>query len=402
MVSRTNRVIVVGAGLSGLSAALHLTAAGREVLVLDQQSGPGGRHTCMELDGYRFDTGPVTFFTPESLAGPLHAVGETVRDWIELLPVDPVCRAHYPDGTTLDAHADPLKTAAAIGQLCGWPEARAFLRYMRAHLVPPGIVLNDPRTLRLFGLTSLFGFSPADCRWYPRGGNQAVARGLGAAAEKHGVSFQFGVRAEHWETKAGRITAVHTSDGERLKADAFVFPVKTPNVPWRSSHLVIHLGTGATFSKIAHSNVHFGKLWQRSRHEVLTRGEMMTDPSITVLAPSQTDRTAAPRGKAVYQIVVPVPNLRTAPIDWNVPATRSYAGEIIATLEARGYLDLGAGAGLSYVVTPSDWARQGMAYGIPHISRNSTAKLHRTLANAVVAGPGLIAGARAADRVVRI
>jgi phytoene desaturase len=399
---RTNRVIVVGAGLSGLACALHLSAAGREVTVIDENAGPGGSHGSLELDGFRFDTGPVTAFAPEAVAAPLHAVGEHVRDWIDFLPLEPLCRAHYPDGTSLDVSSDPYRTAAAIGNLCGGAEARAYLRYLRVarFRVPPELFLNDPRTLRLFGGAGLFGFAPAASGWYPRGGNAAVPRALCSVAEKHGVTFHFGTQIKRWETRGGEVIAVRAESGERFEADAFVFPTR-PKASTGPSHLVLHVGARSGFSKIAHHNVHFGKPWQRSRYEVLVRGEMMTDPTIMVSAPSQTDPGAAPPGQHTFQIVVPVPNLKTAPIDWDVPATRGYAGEILATLEARGYLDLGADLSLSYVVTPMDWARQGMAYGIASYRQPPVAKLHQALSNAVVAGPGLIAGRRAAEKMVK-
>ena len=38
---RTDRVVVIGAGLGGLSAALHLAGAGREVTVLERAAEPG-------------------------------------------------------------------------------------------------------------------------------------------------------------------------------------------------------------------------------------------------------------------------------------------------------------------------------------------------------------------------
>jgi all-trans-retinol 13,14-reductase len=50
-------VVVVGAGLGGLCAAAHLAAAGREVVVVDRHSVPGGNGTVFTHDGYEFDVG---------------------------------------------------------------------------------------------------------------------------------------------------------------------------------------------------------------------------------------------------------------------------------------------------------------------------------------------------------
>ena len=59
MPGRTDHVVVVGAGLAGLSTALHLLGAGRRVTVLERAGHPGGRAGLLDLGGYRFDTGPT-------------------------------------------------------------------------------------------------------------------------------------------------------------------------------------------------------------------------------------------------------------------------------------------------------------------------------------------------------
>jgi phytoene desaturase len=69
-------VVVVGAGLGGLSCALHLAGAGRQVIVLERTAAPGGLAGRLSLEGYRFDTGPTVLTMPELLAEAFGAVGE--------------------------------------------------------------------------------------------------------------------------------------------------------------------------------------------------------------------------------------------------------------------------------------------------------------------------------------
>ena len=54
----TDHVVIVGAGLGGLSAALRLAGAGRKVTVIERESVPGGRNGLLNKSGYAFDTGP--------------------------------------------------------------------------------------------------------------------------------------------------------------------------------------------------------------------------------------------------------------------------------------------------------------------------------------------------------
>jgi phytoene desaturase len=72
----------------------------------------------------------------------------------------------------------------------------------------------------------------------------------------------------------------------------------------------------------------------------------------------------------------------------------------LATLEARGYLDLGASVRVSYVVSPRDWAEMGMAFGIPSAGTGDRGGAHHALGNVIVAGSGVESGRLAAQRVI--
>ena len=98
---RGDHVIVVGAGLSGLAAALHLSGAGHRVTIVERESFPGGRNGILERDGFRFDTGPVVFTMVPLLEEAFRAVGRTVGDYVTLKLLDPAYHAFFADGSRL-------------------------------------------------------------------------------------------------------------------------------------------------------------------------------------------------------------------------------------------------------------------------------------------------------------
>jgi phytoene desaturase len=279
----TDRVVVVGAGLGGLSAALRLAAAGREVTVVERAAVPGGRAGRLELDGYSFDTGPTVLTMPDLIADALGCVGERLADWLDLRPVDPLYRAHYPDGSTLDVRADVEAMAAEVERVCGAAEAAGYRRFVEfvsalyraemrtfidrnldsplsllgpdlARLVAlrgfgrlaPAVArhLKDRRTQRVFSFQAMYaGLSPYAALavyaviaymdsvagvFFPAGGMHSVPRALAGAAEKHGVRFRYGSEVTRVEVRDGRARAVATADGDRIEADAVVL---NPDLP---------------------------------------------------------------------------------------------------------------------------------------------------------------------------
>jgi phytoene desaturase len=483
----TERVVIVGAGLGGLSCALRLAAAGRDVTVVERESTPGGRAGRLSVAGYEFDTGPTVLTMPELLEDAFGAVGEDMSHWLDLDRLDPAYRAHFADGSTLDVVADTARMAANVSHLAGPKEADGYLRFVSyakklwdlqrddfidrnmdgprdlvtANLLrllaaggfrrletKVGQFFTDRRIQRVFSFQSMYaGVAPRDALalyaviayldsvagvYFPRGGIHAVPTALAGAAEKHGVTFRYSTTVTGVETSGGRARAVLTADGERIPADVVVLnpdlPIayrdllpKTPRRVRRLKHspsaVVLHIGSRQSYSKIAHHNIHFGDAWHRTFDEVIKHGALMTDPSLLVTNPTRSDPTLAPTGREIYYVLAPAPNLAIGDQAWQQGMGRRYAAELVATLEARGYYDFGAGVEVSHVVTPADWAASGLAAGTPFASAHTLwqtgpfrpGNLHAALDNAVFVGSGtqpgvgvpmvLISGKLAAERI---
>jgi phytoene desaturase len=279
----TDHVLVVGAGLGGLSAALHLAGAGRRVTVLERAAVPGGRCGLIADGGYRFDTGPTVLTMPGLVARPLNAVGEQLDDWLTLHRLDPAYRARFADGSTIDVRADVHEMADEIARTCSPKDADGWLRYVEflrelyriemphfiernfdsplqlvnaplARLVARGgfrrlaskvaDYFADARLRRLFSFQAMYaGLAPAqalaiyavitymDCVegvYFPEGGMHAVPRALAGAAAKHGVTIHYNTEVAAIDVRNGRAWGVLTTDGERIPADVVVINADLP------------------------------------------------------------------------------------------------------------------------------------------------------------------------------
>ncbi len=279
----TDHVVIVGAGLAGLSAALRLAGAGRKVTVLERESVPGGRNGLLNKDGYSFDTGPSVLTMPSLINDAFNCVGEDLKDWLELTPLTPLYRAFYADGSQLDVHSDTAEMEAEIAQHISGAEAAGYRKYVDFvtklykyemndfidrnidspfNLLTPNLArlialggfrklspkvnqfMKDPRLQKVYSFQAMYaGVSPQQALaiyaviaymdsvngvFFPKGGMHAVPRALAAAAQKHGVVFKYNTTVSQVEVTNGRAKAVITEAGERYECDAVIL---NPDLP---------------------------------------------------------------------------------------------------------------------------------------------------------------------------
>ncbi|HIC82542.1 MAG TPA: phytoene desaturase [Kiloniellaceae bacterium] len=274
------RVVVIGAGIGGLAAALRLAAAGLEVTVVERAAGPGGKMRAVSVGGSRFDAGPTVFTMKWVFEGLFEAAGLTLDDHIRLRPAATLARHAWQDGARLDLFADRERSAEAIAAFAGAREARNYLRFcddsaavfrllkdsflcqprpnlgrlVRAfgragfasvgRLQPFGTLwralsrqFDDPRLQQLFGRYATYcGSSPfeapatlmlvahveQDGVWYVEGGMHALAGGFAALIERQGGRLRYERQVEEIQVEGGRVTGVRLQDGEHLAADAVI------------------------------------------------------------------------------------------------------------------------------------------------------------------------------------
>lgn len=486
---RTENVVVVGAGLSGLSAALHLAGRGRQVTVVERGSHPGGRVGRADVSGYRIDTGPTVLTMPDILDEAFAAVGESTADRLDLMPVDPAYRASFADGSSLDVHSDINAMAAEIERFAGRAEADGYLRLREwltrlyqlefegfigsnfdspLSLLTPQLAklaaiggfrrwepmvrrfITDERLLRVFTFQALYvGVPPKRALaayaviaymdtvsgvYFPRGGMRALPDALAAAASDAGVEFRYDAKVSDIERSGSRVTAVRTDTGERFPADAVILTTelpdtyrllgRTPRRPARlqpaPSAVVAHIGCRASASADAasHHTILFGNEWDRTFDEIIDQGRPMVDPSLLVTRPTAGDPTLAPDGRDLLYVLAPAPNTDVGGKDWDSDRA-DYTAQMLDTVTAR-LPHLGADPEILHVVTPSDWARQGMIAGTPFALSHTfgqtgpfrPANTIRGIDNAVLAGsstvPGvgiptaIVSGRLAADRITGV
>lgn len=122
-------VIVVGAGVGGLAAAVALAAQGRSVRVIERDGAPGGKLRPVHIDGQALDAGPTVMTMRDVFDGLFALAGERLDDHLRLTPLQTLARHTWPDGSCFDLHADRAATLDAIGRLSGAVAARQYAAF---------------------------------------------------------------------------------------------------------------------------------------------------------------------------------------------------------------------------------------------------------------------------------
>jgi 1-hydroxycarotenoid 3,4-desaturase len=272
-------VVIIGAGVGGLAAAMRLATAGVDVTVVERHPAPGGKMRVVQSLAGPVDCGPTVLTMRPVFEDLFEDCGASLSDHVTLRPLEVLARHHWPDGSSLDLYADAARSQAAIEAFAGARAGQQFARFhrnaetlyrafegpmmrspdpslasmtaavaRRPWLVPamaPGKSMSaalkaqftDPRLQQLFGryatyvggnpnaspaLLSLIWHAESRGVWAVEGGMHGLARGMQAVAEAAGATFLFGTEARRLVTDGGTLTGVDIGD-EVLDADAVVF-----------------------------------------------------------------------------------------------------------------------------------------------------------------------------------
>lgn len=282
---RRKRVVIIGGGLGGISAALRLAAKGHEVTVCEQGERCGGKMNLWSKDGYRFDTGPSLITMPWVFSDLFNAAGAAIEDHLELTRVSPLSDYIYPDGvhftysssmpewfdvlrqleSGVDGFLRFLKLGSQLYEISSqtflkrrpldWPGATdlGLLRHMpwrygwgnyhqtiAAHFKSPHLrqlydryptyvgssPYESPATLAVIPYIE-FTFGG----WYVRGGLYRIVESIVELAKHFGVAFHLNSKVDRIEIEGDRVAAVHLAQGARLPADVIVMNGDASNTP---------------------------------------------------------------------------------------------------------------------------------------------------------------------------
>ncbi|HEV2799004.1 MAG TPA: phytoene desaturase family protein [Pyrinomonadaceae bacterium] len=276
-------VLIVGGGLGGLSAAIHLRLAGFRVSLYEANERVGGRANLIEREGFRFDTGPSLLNYPWVFEQLFAAAGRNFHDYVKLLAVDPSINFRWDDGTRFTLSSDARKFLAECERLepGSRPRALDFMRDAEAKYriaFEKMVVRNVDSPVRWLGALTLaelrrtsiwrslerelrryfksrhlrealgsyamyLGGSPytlpgmftilsygemAYGLWLPEGGVYGLVSGITKLACELGVEIKTNRRVRRIITERGRVKGLELEDGEFRAASLVVSNVDVP------------------------------------------------------------------------------------------------------------------------------------------------------------------------------
>lgn len=269
MAGTQKKIVVIGSGFSGLSAATHLAAEGYSVTVLEKNDQLGGRARQFEVDGFKFDMGPSWYWMPDVFDDYFRTFGKEVSDYYELVRLDPSYTVFFEEGKRVDlpANLDDLYALFESLEEGSSPKLKKFLaeaeyKYnvgMQEFVHKPGhsiFEFADFRVLRsLFKLQMLdnmenylsglfknpllleilkfpvlfLGATPGNTpalyslmnyadivlgTWYPMGGMHKIIEAMVALAMEKGVQFMTNQEVVAIEGDRNGVQKVITKSGE--------------------------------------------------------------------------------------------------------------------------------------------------------------------------------------------
>ena len=281
----TKRIIVIGAGIGGITAAIHLAKAGFQVTVIEKNHQPGGRCDRLSHEGHHFDTGPTLMVMPLIYEAEFSSLGTSMHTLLDLQRVDPTYHLVFDDGSQLALTSD-LKSLQEQLEAIEPGSFEGFLRYLdeghrHYHLSIEKLVYPDfrkatdffkpshlpllhqvkpfskhyanmshyftnPRLKAAFTFQDVYmGLSPFEAPatfslmpyselahgvWYPLGGMYQVVEALMTLAREAGVEFIFNETVDHIKVDEDQASGVQLSENGIQSADAVLANADLPYV----------------------------------------------------------------------------------------------------------------------------------------------------------------------------
>ena len=230
-----HRVAVVGGGMGGLAAAVHLAAAGADVRLFEAGPTVGGKlnrrvigHPGRPGERFHFDTGPSLLTLPFVFEELFAAAGADLRDRLDLVRLDPVSRFAWPDGATLELRRDRDDTLDSVRRLAP-RDVDGFAAFL-------------DRGRRVWDLSADLFLRHAPEQLMNQG--LGPRQGLGLLT----VPFRIGMFGRY-----GKLVDRHVRD-ERLRAVLYQYATYSGASPWKAP---------ATLCVIPHAETHFGGWYVR-------------------------------------------------------------------------------------------------------------------------------------------
>ncbi len=402
-------VVIIGAGMGGLAAALRLRKMGLDVTVIEKQKRPGGRSNVLQEAGFRVDIGPTILvmkdtFEETKLSAEVERVEPGVTQRLFRFIGDSAKK--YELGMDfVDRNYDHITDLAN-------PMAGVRLVQTSAYqnlYEQVGKYFRTDKLRKAFSFHSMFlGLSPFDAlamyslityadlvegMQYPMGGIYSIIEDMVALCGEMGVNLRTGVAVKEINVARGASGATCAANGVTLETGEFVpanivvsnadlvytykrlirpeyrkvYPdAKLDKMDYACSGYLLYLGVDKQYDHMRHQALYFSEDYRANLDAIFRAKVIPDDPSFHLNNPTITDPSLAPPGHSVLYLLAPMPNLQ-GKNDWDaaIPVIRE---KLYRQLEKIVDPDIRRHVVWEREYRPEDWERDinapyGVAFG---------------------------------------